>query len=151
MIKKYRFGFSWEGLVAFLLVMTPNILWMACPPVNDPLARNSAPAAVEIAMSVSQWLMIALLAVIKRKDAVRGKPASRIFCIACGALLLSYYLLWAAYFMGYAAPLQLLGMAVFPCTYFILFAVWRENMLALVPALVFAVLHIGVTFINFVR
>lgn len=149
MMKQYRLVFSWAGLVAFLLVVAPNILWAIWPPPNDVLAHVSAPAGVEIAMSASQWLMIALLVLIERRDMKRERRVSRAFATACGGLLLLYYLLWAAHYMGYAAPLGLLGMAVFPCAYFVLFAVWRRNMAALVPALVFAAIHIGVIATNF--
>ena len=41
-MKKYRFGFEPWGLLLFLVVMLPNLIWFAVPAPNDILREGPA-------------------------------------------------------------------------------------------------------------
>lgn len=91
-LKKYRFGFSVEGFVGFMLVMLPNIIWMLHPPAYDPIAANqSGIAAVNIAMSAAQWLMVAALCCIKSEEYNRRSINIHYIAI-CGICLVQCYM-----------------------------------------------------------
>lgn len=149
-MKKYKIGFSIKGLIEFLLVMVPNIIWEIYPPANDVLSTNSSSiAAVNIVMSISQWIMMALL-ILLRRTAVDSKVADKM-CVSASAVCLGiYYVCWICYYLEVVSPLMLLGMAVLPCCFFSLFILWQKIYIVLIPTAIFSALHIGVTCINFV-
>ncbi len=148
-MKRYRFGFSKAGLAAFLLAMLPNILWALFPPANDVLAANAAAFPVwEAIASLSQWLMIAALIVLVCADAGKGQRSkAMLYCAA--ACLVGYYACWILYFTGIAGPWLFIAMAVLPTAYFALVALWLENRIALVPAVLFGTIHIALACVTY--
>lgn len=149
-MKNYKIGFSIKGFIAFLLIMIPNIIWMICPPTNDILAKNSSKFdAINILMSVSQFIMIAAMILLSSKI-FTSRKSNKFYLVGCIICICVYYFSWCCYYNGSVTPIMLLGMAVFPCSYFILFALWQKNYIALIPTIVFSALHISITFVNFV-
>lgn len=119
-MKEYQIRFSIKGFVTFLLIMIPNIVWMIYPPVNDVLSTNSSRIAiVDIIMSVSQWIMIAMLILIQ-KVKIESRRIDNIYIAACTLCIAIYYISWICYYFGIISSLMLLGMAVFPCCFFVL-------------------------------
>ena len=57
-------------------------------------------------------------------------------------ILALYWGCWALYFGGVTGWPVLLGLTVFPCAAFLLFAVERRNWIAFIPAACFSVLHL---------
>lgn len=148
-MKRYRFGFSKEGLAAFLLAMLPNILWALFPPANDVLSANAAVFPVwEVIASLSQWVMIALLVVLVRADdaPVQRNKAMLRYAAAC---LVGYYACWILYYRGIAGPWLFIAMTVLPTAYFVLAALWLKNRIALVPAALFGTIHIALACITY--
>lgn len=142
MKQKYRFVFSVWGMAAFLLVMVPNILWAIFPPQTDPLAGNSSGVPfLNVLMSASQWIMVAMLIFLKSNKESKSKG----LMITAGGCLLTYWFFWILYYLGCAAPIIFVSLAVFPCAFFALVALWLGNLPALLPLAVFAILHIGIT------
>lgn len=45
-MREYKIGFSLKGLIAFLIIMLPNIYWMIVPPSNKFLSTNSSKVTV---------------------------------------------------------------------------------------------------------
>lgn len=145
--RQLRFGFSPGGLLAFALVMLPNLLWLLAPPLNDPLAANSAPSALlELLEHASQWVLVATLVLLVNRE--KGRR-SRVFLFAAALPLAGYYALWAAYYAGMSPAWLLLGLAVLTPLFFCLAAVWLKNWAALPPAVVFGIAHIAVTCSNY--
>lgn len=146
-LKQLRLGFSPGGLLAFVLVMLPNLLWLLAPPPSDPLAANSAPSALlELLEHASQWVLVATLVLLVN----RGKGrSSRVFLFAAALPLVGYYALWAAYYAGMSPAWLLLGLAVLPPLFFCLVSVWLRNWAALLPAVVFGIAHLAVTCFNY--
>lgn len=148
-LKKYKFGFSPVGFIAVLLPMIPNVLWALLPPVASTLPANgSALPFVDAAGTVSQSLMIALLILLVNK---RHRPTTSKWVLAAVAAvcLIGYLLLWMLYFTAPITPILLLLMAVLPCSYFICVGLFLENYPSLIPASLFALIHIATTATNY--
>lgn len=148
MLKNYRMGFDVWGLMLFLAVMIPNIIWFAVPAPNDVLRAESATQAVDMIASVCQVLMVfSLCAFINTK---RKKLALTPVIGTSAACVILYYVCWALYYTGITAAYAILGMTVLPCLAFLLFAIDRKNAIALIPAVIFTVCHIVFALVNFI-
>lgn len=146
MLRKYRLGFNLFGFLAFMLVMLPNIAWMIFPPENDILQANSSGIpALDICMQASQWLMVGFLTILIPKE----KPTGKILLGISAVCLAAYYIMWICYFCGIYSTFTLISMAVLPSAYFICISLRNRNYPALVFAVTFSALHIGITGFNF--
>lgn len=146
-MKAYAFGFDAWALVLFVAIMVPNLVWFAIPAPIDALRTDSITEPLDSIASVLQILMIAALCLLKNANAksVRLTPLVGA-SIACALL---YYACWAAYYLGIVAIPVLLGLAVFPCAAFILYALDRKNRIALALACGFAFCHLIFAIANF--
>ncbi len=148
MLKNYRMGFDVWGLMLFLAVMIPNIIWFAIPAPNDVLRTQSLTPVIDMIASVCQVLMVfSLCAFINTK---RKKLALTPVIGASAACVILYYVCWVLYYTGITAVSVILGMTVLPCLAFLLFAIDRKNAIALVPAAIFSVCHIIFALVNFI-
>lgn len=141
----YHFGFSWKGLIVFLLPMIPNFFYFLIPTSSVPGTTNSH-LTLNILEHGSQVMFIFLLIFVTRKQ------APEILCpytIGMAILLTLYFLLWILYFAGNINLVILLGMAVLPVLYFIVAEMWLYNYLALIPTILFGIVHIIITYIDF--
>lgn len=146
--KPYRIGFDFWGLLLFLLVMLPNIIWFAVPAPNDILRAESVTPVVDVIASICQVLTVACLCFLINEE--RGKlhfSPLVIVTIICVAI---YYLGWALYYSGIASSWVILLLTLPPCLAFILFAADRKNLPAVVSASVFAGCHVVFGMVNFV-
>lgn len=146
-IKNYKIGLSLIGIIAVALIMLPNIVYLFRVPPNDVLSGNEASYWLwNVLENIGRFgVMISLCVVINKA----APQPSRAATIAAACLLLIYYALWAAYFVGAFSGLSLVGMAFFPSLFFLLIA-WRQrNLIAFTFALLFAIVHIAVTGSNF--
>ncbi|MCP1109527.1 hypothetical protein M2145_001534 [Lachnospiraceae bacterium PF1-21] len=147
MMKNYRLGLSRVGVIAVVLVMLPNLMYLFGAPPNDVLGNNSAGVTfLNFLENIGRFgLMIALCGVINKNTPIRN----RVVTIAAICSLLAYYVLWIAYFTGNFNGISLVGMAVFPSAFFLLTS-WRQrNIFAFAFAALFAVVHISITSCNF--
>jgi len=135
----YRFGFDFWGLLLFLVVMAPNFIWFAFPAPNDILRTQSVTPVVDIIGSVFQVLTVACLCFVIRKE--RNKFRLSLLVVATIACLATYYIGWLLYYAGITAPWVILLLTLPPCAAFILFAIDRKNLPAVVFASGFAVCH----------
>ena len=148
LLKQYRFGFDFWGLLLFLLVMFPNFIWFAVPAPNDVLRADSITPVVDVIASICQVLTVVCLCFLlnEERDKLRFSPLviAAVICIAV------YYLGWALYYSGIANSWVILLLAIPPCLAFILFAADRKNLPAVLFASVFAVGHLVFGVVNFV-
>ncbi|MEK6264246.1 MAG: hypothetical protein N2B06_05680 [Clostridium sp.] len=139
-------GFSWKGLVVFLLPMIPNIFYFLIP-ASDVSGNNvNTHLILDVLEHGSQVIFIILLIFIIKKQ------TSEILCgytISMAIMLIFYYVLWIFCFTGKANLLILLGMAVIPVIYFILAEMWLYNYLAIIPTAFFGVMHFIITYMDF--
>lgn len=142
---RYRLRFSLAGFVAFVVPMIPNVVWAFVPRAGPPLPVNDSVATfIEVSGAVSQVLMIALLVMVVNTR--RQSLSSKKFVAAVGAAcLIGYLVLWVVYFTAPITPMLLLMMAVLPSAYFICVCLYLENYPSLVPATLFALIHISTT------
>ena len=149
MRRRYRFGLDGFGLGLFLLIMVPNFIWFALPAPIDPLRQPSATPHLDQAASVVQALLVAALCLVKSRQA---GPIWKMPAAAAGILLLylGYVAAWLCYYRGLVHPALLLAMCVLPCLALGLYAAARRNWIAVVPTVVFTLLHTLFGIVNFV-
>lgn len=148
-MKKYKLGFEVWGLTLFLLIMVPNLISFIFPASNDVLGRESLTPCLDLAASVFQIIFIALLCGVKNT-----KTAPLCFqsgwVLSCAACVLVYFLSWIIYYLGMAHSAVMLALCFFPCAAFLCFEADRKNYPAMVPTVLFAVLHLIYGAVNFV-
>ena len=146
--KPYRIGFDVWGLLFFLLVMLPNIIWFAVPAPNDVLRAESVTPVVDVIASICQVLTVACLCFLINEE--RGKLHFSPLVIVTIICVSIYYLGWALYYSGIASSWVILLLTLPPCLAFILFAADRKNLPAVFFAVAFAVGHCVFGVVNFV-
>lgn len=148
MLKKYRLGFDIWGLLLFLIIMIPNFIWFAVPAPNDILRANSATKTIDTVASVCQvWIVISLCVFVNKE---RSELCITPFITAVIISILLYFASWIGYYVGSVHIVIILGLTVFPCMAFLLFAIDRNNKIAVVPISVFTVCHLIYGFVNFI-
>ena len=148
MMKNYKIGFDFFGLLLFLILMLPNFIWFAIPAPNDVLRKASVTTTIDMIASVCQVLMIMILCFLKHKESgkLRLSPLIVIAIVSCTL----YYLSWVAYYTGLVNPMIILGLTVFPCMSFLFFALDRKKISAIVPISMFTICHVIYGIINFI-
>lgn len=146
---KYKFGFDIAGLILFLLVMAPTFIWMAVPAPNDVLRAESVTPMVDIIGSVCQILFIACLCIIINKE--RSKLRFSPLVIASMVCVVMYFLGWILYYAGITNTWVILLLTLPPCVAFILFALDRKNLPAVVFATGFTICHLIYGIVNFIK
>ena len=141
----YSFGFSWKGLLTFLLIMIPNIFFFFLPNQNVLGSGINNHLILDIIEHASQAIFIFLLLFLISK---RNSPMVSPYTICIAIILLSYYALWIFYFLGSNNLILLLGMAVLPVAYFTLAEIWLHNLPAIVPTAIFGIVHIIITYMD---
>lgn len=147
-IKKYRFGVDIKGIILFLIIMIPNIIWFMIPASIDPLRRESITQSVDTVAQVFQIIMVAALGGIKNlecKKDIKGKAGYAV--ITC---IILYYFGWILYYLGIVNAIIHLDLCIAPCMAFILFACIRKNAVAFLSAIGFTVCHVIYVFVNFI-
>ena len=147
-ISRYRFGFDFWGLLLFLLVMLPNFIWFAVPAPNDILRTESVTPVVDIIGSVFQVLTVACLCFVIHKE--RSKFRFSPLVVATTVCIATYYIGWLSYYVGITTPWVILLLTLPPCLAFLLFAIDRKNLPAVVSAFGFTVCHCIFGVVNFV-
>lgn len=146
-IQQLKIGFSLVGLVAVLLIMLPNLLYLFFTPPNDILAGNSATFQFwNVLENIGRFGLMLTLIILVSKEGVRS---DKWLYVLAACFLLTYFVLWTAYFFDMVNGVFLLGMAVFPTAFFITSAVICRNPVASGFALLFGIVHISVTASNY--
>lgn len=146
-VKNYKPGFDVGGLIVFLIIMIPNFVWFALPAPNDILRGDSITETVDAAGSVFQFLTIAALCVLIRKERLALK---RGYIIAAGICVLIYYAGWALYYSGLTAPPVIAALTLPPCLALLLYAVGRRNFAAVIFGSIFTLCHLIYGTVNFI-
>ena len=149
-MKNYKIGFSVKGFISFILVMIPNIIWAVAPPAVDILSQNNAVYPVfDWIMNICRFIIVALLVLLIN---IAGNTKKRTWLFVAPGLLclFGYCISWGLYYGGNVNPwLFVAGLAAAPSLYFIFVGLWLKNYLSLLPSVLFAVIHITVTYLNF--
>lgn len=147
-MKNYKFGFDFFGLLLFLLIMAPNIIWFAIPAPHDVLRSESITPLIDGIGSVSQIVFIAAMCILIRKD-VNTIRFSKLIILSL-AMVILYFIGWILYYNGSVNPIVIALLTVPPCMAFILYIVDRKNAVAVIPATIFTICHIIYGVVNFI-
>lgn len=146
--KNYRIGFDVWALVLFLIIMVPNFIWFAIPAPKDIMRVESLTTTIDTVGSICQALMIGSLCFVVRRDKAKLKMTGLIMAVMGCCLI--YFVSWIFYYTGMTNAVAMLGLTVPPCLAFLLFAVNRKNMVALVPTVAFTICHLLYSFYNYI-
>jgi hypothetical protein len=139
-------GFSWKGLVVFLLPMLPNVLFFILKDPNGRMAVTNNHLLLDIIEHGSQGIYAVLLIfLVSRKES----PILSGYMIFIVLFLLAYFGLWVAYFTIGANFTMLMLMAIIPVIYFIIAEIWLHNLPAVVFTAIFGIVHVIITYINY--
>ncbi len=148
MIKRYKIGFDLWGLVLFIIIMIPNFIWFAIPAPNDILRAESVTEKIDIIASVCQVLMVIALCIFinQERKVLRINPLmiATVFCC------ILYFVGWIFYYNAVANSIIVLLLTVPPCLAFLLFAINRKNMIAVIPISIFTICHLIYGIVNFI-
>lgn len=147
-LKNYKLGIDIKGILLFLIIMIPNIIWFLVPAAIDPLRNESITPSVDAVAQVFQILMVAALAVIKNREGSNNLKGKAGFTILL--LLVFYYVGWILYYAGIVNAMIHLDLCIAPCMAFIIFSYWRKNAVALLSAVGFTICHIIFVCMNFI-
>lgn len=143
-----HFGFSWTGLVVFLLPMIINILYTVFPPIgkNNKAFKNKKYPLLEGVEKVSRVVYVILMCVLVSNRPLNYKNP---LMFVSGAFLLFYIIIYLRYFIGGRKAALLVEsflmisqpVGVFPVLYFLFAALWMDNPLAALIMVVYGVAH----------
>lgn len=147
-IKNYKIGFDICGLILFLAIMIPNLIWFVVPSQNDILRVESVTNTLDMVASVFQVIMVAALCLIINKTNEKTVHKPLLYCTIISSLL--YYIGWIFYYIGVTNSLVIADLFITPCLAFLFFAFFRKNIVALIPTLIFMICHSAYGIINFI-
>lgn len=147
-MKNYKIGFGVWGVLLFLVIMLPNLVWFAVPAPHDILRAGSQTELIDTIALVCQILFVAALCVVVNQSVGPLRVTS--FLVGVIGCIAFYYLGWMLYYFGITNPFVILLLTVPPCGAFLLFALDRKNYIALIPAAIFSVCHLFYGVINYI-
>ena len=130
-----QWQFNLYGLLLFATIMLPNIIWFLVPAKNDILRTTSATPIIDTAASIFQVIMVICLCFVK-KNHYRKYDWLSIICIA------AYFACWIFYYCAIVNTAVILGLCLFPCLAFIFYEIRIKNYFALMPTIIFTILHL---------
>lgn len=147
--RTFKLGFSPLGFIAVLVPMIPNALWVFLPAVSSPLSANTPfPPWVHVIGLICQSLMFAFLILVINTRR-RSTPGTTVVAVVGGLALVGYLVLWVVYFLTPITPITLVMMAILPSAYFVCVGLYLQNYPSLVPATLFASIHISDTVMSY--
>ena len=155
-LNNFKLGFSWIGLIIFILPMIINIIYAIFPPIANEISQGSANKYIELVEQCTRILyMISLIILVSKKEIDFKSP----WLILAIIFLVLYYIVWIRYFIG-GRDIALLSksflfvpmpLAVFPVLYFIFSAMWLHNYIAVIIMIIFGIAHNIVSYQSFTK
>jgi len=139
---KNNLKFNTFGLLLFIIVMLPNILWFIFPPQNDILRNESLTPITDTIAGIFQIILVGCLCFVNKKY-VKKYDLLSLICVAV------YFLFWALYYCGIVNSVVIFGLCIFPCLSFIFYEIRIKNWFALIATIIFSVLHLVYGIKNF--
>lgn len=147
-----KISFSTKGLVVFLLVLLPNILFFITADSSSQQGLEDKNQFVSAIQNIMQMLLIFMLVFVKSQHKNSFKDIRLLIAIL---FLAFYYILWSRYFfsgMDYSvissSVIVSVAMALFPAIYFVLMELWLGNQIGAIIAFAFGIAHVMNTCIN---
>ncbi len=141
----YTFNFSWKGLLIFALAMLPNLYYFKTQK-KEAQIPDSINRLLDVLEHSTQIIFIFLLIfIVNKKDSSFHNPV----VILIVTFLLMYYGLWIFYIMNIKHIIMIEGLAIVPVLYFLASEYWLHNYIAMIPTLIFGVIHSIITYKNY--
>lgn len=134
--------FNIYGLLLFILIMIPNFIWFMIKAPNDILRIESITPTIDLIASVFQIIMVICLCFSKDKNNKIG--------ISSLVSLILYFMSWALYYMGIVNKVVIISLCLLPCLSFLIYEIKIKNWIAIIPTIVFTILHLLYGIINFI-
>ena len=151
---KMHLGFSFTGLIVFLLPMIINIFYVIFPPKRSgEEVQNKRFPVLEIIENVTRIAYAIILCLWISNEKLNYKSYLLIVSII---FLILYYMVWIRYFIG-GRNVKLLGksflfipmpLAIFPVLYFIFASLWMSNYIATGIMIIFGIVHSIISYKN---
>ena len=148
-MKKYKLGFDLCGLILFLAIMIPTIIWMVIPAPDDILRGESLTPVLDGIMSVFQIIFVGAMCGIVNKD--NRKLHLSAWIVVAVISIAAYYITWVFYYCGNSSTPVVILLTIPPCLSFIAYLIDRRNYIALIPATLFTLCHLLHLILNFVK
>lgn len=149
-----KVGFSWIGIIIFVLPMLINIIYAIIPPVNAPQEPARVNKIIEFVEQATRILyMLAICFLVSQKKIDYGS----LWLYMGIVFLVLYYMVWMRYFLGGRDVVLLsksfclipMPLAVFPVLYFLCAAIWLHNIPAAIIMILFGIAHNIVSYSSF--
>lgn len=134
--------FNIYGLLLFILIMIPNFIWLMIKAPNDILRAESITPLMDLIASVFQVIMVVCLCFSKDKNNKIG--------ISSIVSLILYFVCWVLYYFGMVNNIIIIGLCLLPCLSFLIYGIKIKNWIAIIPTIVFTILHLLYGVINFI-
>ena len=138
---KNKIRFNIYGLLLFLIIMMPNLVWFFIPSKNDILRNETITPIIDTIASIFQVLMVLCLCFRNKKYDYKYD----LLFLICVAF---YFVCWILYYCTIANGAVILGLIVFPCLSFIFYEIKIKHWIALVPTIIFSLLHLSSGIMN---
>ncbi len=138
-MKKIKFNIY--GLLLFFIIMIPNFIWFVIKAPNDILRVESVTPILDLIASIFQIIMIVFLCF--------SKDANNKFNISSIISVILYFICWILYYLSITNNLVIIGLCLFPCLSFLFYEIKIKNWIAMIPTIVFTILHLIYGIINF--
>jgi hypothetical protein len=147
-------GFSLKGFIVILLPLLPNVIFFLKPSQNLPNNLRDGGVFVNILEHGSRIGYYAIMIFITNNHLENSKSTYLFGLLLC---LVIYYILWGRYFLKgrnykllfesvWGIPIP---MAIFPVLYYLLAAIWINNLPAVLAIILFAIGHFINSYITY--
>lgn len=134
--------FNIYGVLLFILTMIPNFIWFMIKAPNDILRIESITPTIDLIASVFQVIMVICLCFSKDKNNKIG--------ISSFINLILYFVCWILYYLGIVNSIVIIGLCLLPCLSLLIYEIKIKNWVAIIPTVVFTILHLLYGIINFI-
>ncbi len=134
--------FNTYGLLLFILIMIPNFIWFMIKAPNDILRVESITPTMDLIASIFQVIIVICLCFSKYKNNKIG--------ISSIISLSLYFGCWVLYYLGMVNSIVIIGLCLLPCLSFLFYEIKIKNLIAIIPTIVFTILHLLYGVINFI-
>jgi hypothetical protein len=126
--------------------MIPNLFYFIKPVPYTLGNSENKHVLLDIIENIFRVLFFTMLILVVSKQTIEIKS---MYIIWIAVMLILYYVFWRFFFKGKVNLIIILGLAIFPVIYFILSEIWLNNYIAIIPTVLFGVVHVIISYRDF--
>lgn len=149
-------NFTLKGFIVVLLPLLPNLLFFLLPAPNLQNGLKDGGLLINILEHGGRiiYMIAMVIAFHKPSDGNRNQ-----LLIGMAICLIAYFILWGRYFLNGRDGILLfekafgipVPMAIFPVVYYLLGAIWLNNVPASIAIILFAIGHITNSYLTYLQ